>query len=368
MFDFGKFDFDDLEFNEFPEEPYPDYYHGWDDALSGKHNVHFLEEEELSDIIDIYLHEGKTAKAQQTIEYALDFHPDSEDMLYDIFLLLNDYELWNDLLALVERYQDIPEMWIDGHKIAALLHLGMEEDAFTVFQKAKSKCEEDSDELLFIYEVMGQSLQEVDLFDASLDILREALDRLGPQEGLYWLQLETYLALDDKAHVLSIATQIEQINPMDGETWHHLGTVYLEVEETEKAIDAYEFAESLGYKKSDNYFRLITVYEKNGNLLKALEKAKEYVYLYPGNDMMHILAANICSELELWKEALSHIDAALRIDPDLEALYLYKSRFHIHLGEYQKACSSLEDGIRRTQDTQGELKQELDKLHNEHPE
>jgi tetratricopeptide (TPR) repeat protein len=368
MFDFGKFDFEDLEYNEFPEEPYPDYYHGWDEALSGNYNIHFLEEEELSDIIDIYLHEGKVAKAKKTIDYALKFHPNSEDLVYDILLLLNDYELWNDLLTMVEQHQDCPESWVEGHKIAALLHLGMEEDAFSVFQKAKSKYGKDEEDLMFIYEVMGQSLQEMDLFDAALDVLREALDRVGPHWGLYWLQLETYLALDDKDKVLEIAARIEKINPMDGETWHRLGSVYFELEEDEKAIDAYEFAESLNYKESINYLRLITAYEKNGNWLKALEKAKQYLYLYPGNYMVHLLAANICSEMSSWAEALDHVNAALRLEPDLDPLYLYKSHFHVHLGEYKKARLALEDGIRKTQDAQGELKKELEKLQNEYPE
>ncbi|MDR2804018.1 MAG: hypothetical protein LBB85_00020, partial [Dysgonamonadaceae bacterium] len=157
MFDFGKFDFEDLEYNDSPEEPYPDYFYEWDEALSGNQNVRFLEEDELSEIIEIYLHEGEFPKAKQTIEYALKFHPNNEDLVYDILLLLNDYELWNDLLTLVEHYPDTSEVWIDGHKIAALLHLGMEEDAFMVFRKAKRKYEKDTIELAFIYEVMGQS-------------------------------------------------------------------------------------------------------------------------------------------------------------------------------------------------------------------
>jgi tetratricopeptide (TPR) repeat protein len=368
MIDFGGFDFEDLEYNEFPEEPYPEYFHGWDEALSGNQSIHFLEEEELGDIIDIYLHEGKFVKAKRTIEYALNFHPNSEDLVYDILLMLNDYELWNDLLTLAERYQDLPEVWVDGHKIAALFHLGMEEDAFSVFQRAKRKCKDDPDELTFIYEVMGQSLQEVDLFDAALDVLREAIRRVGPNFGLYWLQLETYLAMDNKEEAMKMAAQIEQINPMDGESWHRLGAVYCEVDENEKAIDAFEFAESLGYRESVNYLRLMTVYEKNGNLLKALEKAREYFYLYSGNYMVYILAANICSELNLWEEALEYVNAALRLEPEIDSLYVYKSRFHVHLGEHKKAFSALEEGIRATQDTQGDLKKELEKLQNEYPD
>jgi tetratricopeptide (TPR) repeat protein len=81
--------------------------------------------------------------------------------------------------------------------------------------------------------------------------------------------------------------------------------------------------------------------------------------------MVYILAANICSELGLWREALEYVDSALNIVPDLDSLYLYKSRFLVHLGEQKNAIYALEEGIRLTKDKQGDLKKELDKLHNE---
>jgi tetratricopeptide (TPR) repeat protein len=106
------------------------------------------------------------------------------------------------------------------------------------------------------------------------------------------------------------------------------------------------------------------VYEKNENLLKALEKVKEYLYLYPNHYMVYILAANLCSELSLWKEAVEYIDSALNLAPDLDTLYVYKSRFLVSLGEQKKALYALEEGIRLTKDKQGELKKEWKNLFN----
>ncbi|MDR2682686.1 MAG: hypothetical protein LBB64_02310 [Dysgonamonadaceae bacterium] len=368
MLDFEKFDFEDFEDDDFPEEPYPDYFYEWDEALSGNKSLRFLEEDELGDIIEIYLNEGEIKKAKQTIGYALKFHPNDEDLIYDILLLLNDFELWNDLLTLVERYPDLSEAWGDGHKLAALLHLGMEEDAFLFFGKSRRKHENDTEQLSFLYQVMSESLQEVDLYDASLDMIEEAMDLLGPSPDFLWLQLQAYLSAGTKEEVLNVAAQIEQINPMDGETWHRLGIVYFDLEEIEKSIDAFEFAESLGQKTQSNYVGLISAYEKHGSLLKALEKAKDYVHLYPDSYIVYILAANLCSELNFWDDALDYINVALKMLPGIDTLYLYKSRFLVHLGERQKAVAVLKDGIIQTQDKEGELKKELDKIQNEYPE
>ena len=369
MLDINNFDFDfEDDFDDHLQEPYPDYFYEWDEALSDNQNIRFFDADELSEIIEIYFYEGHIKKAKQTIQQALKFHPDNEDLLYDILLMLNDYELWNDLLELAERYKDMPEVWADGHKIEALLHLGMEEDAFLFFRTIKRKYEKDNEQFAVVYEAMGEALQEMDLYEASANVIEEAINRLGPSLEFYWLQLQACLSMKANAKALEIAGKIEQIDPMDGETWHRLGNVYLDLEETEKAIDAFEFAESLGHKTKSNYLWLVTAYEKNGNLLKALEKTKEYLYLYSDNYMVYILAANICSEMKMWEEALTYIDAALEIVPDLDSLYLYKSNFFIHLGEQKKAMSALEEGIRQTEDKQGDLKKELEKLHTQYPE
>jgi len=364
MLDFGDFNFEDFEDDNSFDGPYPDYFSEWDEALSGNQNIRFLDVDELSDIIEIYLYERELEKAKQTIGYALKFHPSDEDLIYDILFLLNEAELWNDLLVLSEQYQNLSESWVDGHKIAALLHLGMEEDAFVFFRKVKQIYEKDNEQLSILYQVMVQSLMEVDLLDAALNVVQEAIDLLGASIEFYWLQLQIYLLSGAKKQASGVANQIEQINPLNEETWHRLGSVYLELEEWEKAIEAFEFAESLGYKIPSNYLGLITAYEKNGNLLRALEKAQDCVLLCPNNYMMYILAANICSELNLLKEALDYIDEALGIEPDLDYLYLYKSQFLTHLGEKTKAARALEEGIRLTKDKQGELKKELQKLHN----
>jgi tetratricopeptide (TPR) repeat protein len=360
MFDFNYFDSDFEDASE--QESYPDFFYEWDESLSANQNIRFFDADELSEIIEIYLTEGEVKQAKQTIQYALKFHPDNDNLVYDILLLLNDFELWNDLLTLAEQYKDMPDVWADGHKLAALMHLGMEEDAFLFFQKMKRKYEKDTESLSIIYQAMCEALQEMDLFEASINVSNEAMALMGPHIEFYWLQLQAYLSLNQKAKALEAMTVIQQKDPLDGETWHRMGSVYMDLDETEKAIEAFEFSESLNYKKQSNYLGLITVYEKNGNLLKALEKAKEYLYLYPENYMVNILAANICSEMGMWEEALAYIDAALEIVPDMDSLYLYKSNFFSNLGEKNKAMLALEEGIRQTNDEQGDLKKELEKL------
>jgi tetratricopeptide (TPR) repeat protein len=366
MQDYNDFDDEDFEdFEDSTEESYPDYFYAWDDALSKKQNPPYMDADDIGEIIEIYLSETEIDKAKQTIQQGLKWHPDNKDLVYDILAYLNDFELWNDLLSLSEQYKDFPELWSDGHRLTALLHLGMEEDAFLFFQKMKRKYEKSADELSIMYQAMAEALLEMDLYDASVGVMDEAIEVLGVHVDFYWLQLQAYVSVESKEKVLEIAGKIEQINPLDGETWYRLGSVYIEMEEPEKAIDAFEFAESLGYTRQSNYLGMVTAYEKNGNPLKALEKLKEYLALYPENYMAYILAANICADMKMWESAIKYVDDALKLVPDFDSLYLYKSNFFINLGERKKAMSTLEEGIRQTDDKQGDLKKELEKLQSE---
>ena len=364
MFDYNKFD---NSSDEGEKEPYPDFFLIWDEAINKGESPGYFDVEDLCSIIEIYLTDGEIAKAKQAIDYSLKLYPGNDELIYEVLLLLNDFELWNDLLTLSERFKDMSEVWADGHKVTALLHLGMEEDAFHFFKRLKSKYSDNKENLSIVYQAMGEALHEVDLFDASINVIDEAISLIGEDVDFYWLQLQSYLSLEVNEKVNQLALKIQKLNPLNAETWYRLGNVYKEIDETEKSIEAFEFAQSLGYKDSNNLINLIYAYEKNGNFNKALEKAKEYLLLYPDSYVVNLIAANVCDQMERWDDALKYVENAIEIIPTMESLYLYKSNFLLKLGEQRKAILALEEGIKKTQDTQGELTKELERLQKLYP-
>jgi Tetratricopeptide repeat. len=358
------------ESEEETNEDYPDYFFAWDEAINGGRSPGYYEAEELERIIEIYLDEAEYQKAKKAIDYALNIYPDNEDLIHDILLLLNDFEMWNDLLTLSLRYKNLPDVWIDGHRITALLHLGMEEDAFNLFRKIKEKYTANKDDLSVIYQAMGEALYEVDLFDASIEVMEEAIQILGENPDYYWLQLNSYLLQENKEKTLETAETISKMSPFDKKGWFHLGVIYKDMDELEKAIDAFEFALNLGYKSKNIYINLITVYELNQNFAKALEKVKEFMQtqIDPDNYLINLIAANVCSQMEMWKEAVEYISSAITLMPTMSSLYLYKSSFLLNSGEQKKAKLVLEEGIKKTEDPEGSLKKELERLNEDYPD
>ena len=359
---------DDLNDESF-EYSCPDFYYEWDNALSKGLSPHFLEVDELSEILEIYFNEKETTKARKTIDLALKFYPDNEELILDILLYLNDFELWNDLLSLSKKYKDIENnVEVNGHQLTALLHLGMEEDAFLLFQKLKKQYNDDKDKLSVIYQIMGESLNEIDLFDASVKIMEEAISTTNSSSLYYWILLNSYVSLGLTEKAEETAELLEKISPLNKNTWFDLGNYYFEINNYNKAIDAFEFSKSLGNTNTGVYFSLISAYEKNENLPKALETAKELIQLYPDYHIVYLMAANIAIDMNKEKEAIDILDDVLNANPGTESLYLYKSLIFLKIGEYKKALKTIQEGIDNAKDTSDELKKELKRLQDEHPD
>jgi len=350
------------------DESYPDFFFEWDEAIKLGKKPGFYEPEELTEIIEIYIINNQIKRAKHAINYALRIYSDDDELLYEILLLLNDYECWNDLLAICDHFKDNSDVWIDGHRVTALLHLGMEDDAFLFFQKLKAKYAENKEDLSVIYQAMGEVLCDVDLFDSSIEVVQEAIDRLEEDINFYWLQMQSYVSLNHKTKVSELADRIQKLNPLDAKTWHRLGLSYQDVGDKEKAIDAFEYAQSLGYDQEEILKHLIYIYDINKNFNKALEKAIEYLNLFPDSYVINMMAVHLNSRMENWAEAIKYINKALQLTPEIESLYLYKSNFLLRLEEYKKAKSVLMEGLKNTKDSKGDLSRKLSKLNKQYPD
>lgn len=340
------------------KELYPDFFLSWNRFLETGNSVGFFEPDELNEIIEIYITEDQLDKARKTINYALEIYPEDDELLYDILLLLNDFDLWNDLLDLIKKQKET-DIWIDGHQLAALLHLGMEEDAIHFFRKMKNKYKSSSENLSIIYQSMGESLLETGLFESSIDVMKEAISILGEETDFIWILLQSYCALGNAKEVVKYAEKIQTKNPLNGETWHRLGLIYSDIDENESAIEALENAQALGYKPKVNLLVLITAYEKNGNYNKVIEKAKEYLNLFSENQQILLLAAKAAQIMEKWEDAIFFTSKAINLTPDIDSIYLFQSSIYLQIGDPAKAVEILQKGIDKTLDLDGELQKEI---------
>jgi tetratricopeptide (TPR) repeat protein len=351
--------------DDWDDEPYPDYFIKWDAAARrGKVPSGLISPEDLLDIIEIYLEEDNLEKARHAIEYTLKLYSDDDDILCDILGMLDEYELWNDLFDLCNRFQE--EAGIEGecHKLTALVHLCMEAEAFYWFGALKDKysgvMNEDREMLAMAYVAMSEALLDIDLYKSCNEVILEIISIIGEESDFLWIHLQCLIAMKNKKSANIIAEKIQKLFPLDAENWHSLGKAYQELGEIEKAIDAYEFAHSLNYESAENILHLILAYVENGYTEKAIERIIEYFENYEGSYEMYFMAAKLCAQLERWEDALLYIDAAIDAEPNADnLLYVYKSAFLVNMDEPIKAKIAILEGIRNTDDRGGKLREAL---------
>lgn len=370
-FDFGfddGFDFDEIpQFHE--EDEYPDFFLKWDKAVKSGQHPGLFSEEELREIIEYYIIIYNMKRAWEAIDYALNIHKNDEYMVYFILDTFKDFKLWSDQLKLTSRYKNSPDYEIHKSKIDALLHLGMEEEAFLAFRQVKQLFAQDKDALYTLYYTMGEALYDIGLHESSIHVIQEAIDLLGEDVEWYWLQIDSYIAIDDNEKVIALTEKIASAFPFDSEVWHRIGFCYYDADEYERAIQAFEFADNLDIlNHRQNLVGLIKAYEKNGNTDIALEKVKEFLYLYPDKYNINLLAASLAAELKDWEGAIKFLNKLIEKEPENQAYYLYRSAYYINMGEYKKAKLTLEQGIANARGTSVQLSEQLNNLNKQYPD
>jgi tetratricopeptide (TPR) repeat protein len=231
----------------------------------------------------------------------------------------------------------------------------------------KIKYREDKEDLSVIYQAIGEALYDMDLFESAIEITQEAINTLDEDIDFYWVQLDCYVSLKNKRKVRKLADVIQKLSPLDPEAWYRLGVALEEIKIFGKSIEAFEYARSLGNNSKELLMNLMYVYDQNKNYGKALEKAREFLALYPDSYLINMMAVNICTSMKNWGEAVKFIDDTLKLTPDMELLYMYKSTFLIQLDEYKKAKLALMEGLKNTEDKDGELSKRLSKFNKQYP-
>jgi tetratricopeptide (TPR) repeat protein len=363
-------DYDNIynNFYENGKEPHPDFFIRWDETVRKNTPPGYYEPEEMTEIIDIYLSDDDIINARQAISHALVLHTNNEDMRYEICLLLHDYEQWNDLLTLCERYKQTADEWGNGYLLTALLHLGMEENAFHLFGTLKIKYAGNNSALNIVYQAMSEALIQTDLFVSAIEVSNEAIGIMGETIDFLWLQLHAVTAMENKEEAIKRADKIKKLNPLDAATWHHLGEIFQDLNDMERAIEAFENACALEQNSPNFVLSLMQAYKKNENYEKVLETARELIRLQPNNFEAYTATATICARLGKWDDAMAYIDEALRIMPEMMVLYLLKSTFFISMKELKKAKLTLEEGIEKADDPKGDLLQHLVLLNERFPD
>jgi len=260
----------------------------------------FFEEASFIQLIDYYTQKGMETNALNALEHALDCHrfSGSLNLRKAIFLLGKErYEKALDAIDFADVLMP-NNLKITLVKAKVISHLDRTSEALCLLQDLKK--EMTSSEIYLceasIYERLEQYSEMFDALKFALAIEpsnEAALDKL-------WLCTEMSKRYEDS---IILHDELLSENAYSSRAWYNLGHAHAYLGNYDEAIDAYEYA----YLVDENF---------------------EFAY----RDR-----AEICYELQYYKEALKSYDEALGLfEPDAD-LYLRVAQCHYHLSDSRTA-------------------------------
>lgn len=175
--------------------------------------------------------------------------------------------------------------------------------------------------------------------DSSEQVIDAVLDHHGDYVDALLFKAKLYYLKGDRLNCALMLEQVVQKRPGDFEIQQFLGRVYYELENDEKAIDAYRKALSLDPSYPSLFYRyglLLRKEQRNQEAEKAFQDALD---LNPEFHESALELSEIWIEQQRYARAESLLTSVLTADPDQEEALLTLALMYFNQGKY-------DDGIR----------------------
>jgi len=196
-------------------------------------------------------------------------------------------------------------------------------------------------EFAMAYRSMAMAYSNLGYGTKSIELLQKALklkDRLSDREryliegGFYDRKEITY----DKS--IEAYEKLLEIYPDNLIARTNLAVVYINIEETHKAIELLEISIN---KYKDSFFgthtSLVYQYEQLGLYDKARETLEEYLNNFPDNAVIHRELARLCGDQGKYALALEEMDKAFALAPTNWLNFRDKGNIYYDMGDLKKA-------------------------------
>jgi tetratricopeptide (TPR) repeat protein len=271
----------------------------------------YFDVEDCVELVEHYNNKYDVVKALETVNYALNLHPHSTELMLrkaDTLAALNDFENALNWLKKVERIEPTnPDVHI--MKGAVYSHLNLSKKAIESYLEGSKYAPEQKEE---IFIDIAEELIDVENYEEALKYLHESLLINSENEDALNSCFYCYEMSSNITEGIVYFTKFVDKNPFSAQGWLLLGNFHQRHYENEEALKCYEFASSIDDQLANLYF----------------EKAK------------------VLFELEKYDECISHLNEAIIQDEKNHlAYYLLGKSFELTnqrskaLASYTKAIS-----------------------------
>lgn len=339
----------------------------------------------------IYFNNNNAEKAEQNLQKAIEIDPENANAR--VFLSKQLYKNGSTseaLRVLAEQKTDLTVFYsalidiVDGkfEEARTLLESIQESSNESVKKNVQTflKSFENFDASrgapsVYLQTLIARNLTEVEAYELAIPMLEKVLEEKNNYRDAWILLGYSYLNDQKPADAVAALTEALKLSPEKPETRYllslayfynqnlpeaidnmevalqnnfepkkealnKLGEMYLMAEQYESAADSYEKLLEIDDQNIDIFIKPVWIYlEHLNNPDQALTVAEKALELYPNEAMSHNLVGWVYTEKGEFSEAKTNLDAALAIDPNLDAAHLNLGLWHEKQNHIEEAKS-----------------------------
>lgn len=308
--------------------------------------MQYFDTHEFVEIIDFFLDQNETVKAERAINNALNQHPNSTsiqikkaDWLYETNMLDESEELIDDIIKFEFSNSEALELKGD-----ILIRKENQKEGILYLQKALIGAE-DKFELL---SKIGIELMQIDELEIALQFFLKSLDHNLNDESSLYNATYCYDLLDRQSDSISFLLKYIDKMPYSQVAWHQLGLEYKTQKDYKKAIWAFDYATIVDDAFLGAFFEKAKCYEKIGDYKKAINIYKKVQKMADPTAWTYHRLGDVYLKLEDAQQALVNFFNAIHEDPmhsgawyKIALLYSLDSQFEKSL-EYAERAVEIE--------------------------
>lgn len=275
--------------------------------------IQYFDTHEFVEIINFFLDQNETVKAERVISSALIQHPHSTsiqikkaDWLFETNMLDEAEELVDDIIEFEMYNSEANELKGD-----ILIRKERPQEGISYLQTALISAEE-KDEL---YSKIGVELMQIDELELALQFFLTALDSDLYDESSLYNATYCYEFLGNQDEAISFLLKYIDKAPYSQIAWHQLGLQYKIIEDYKKAIWAFDYATVVDDAFLGAYFEKAKCHEEIEEYDEAIKIYKSVQGMADPTAWTYHRLGDVYLKIEDAEQALVNFFNAIHEDP-----------------------------------------------------
>jgi len=303
----------------------------------------YYDVDELEDLSDYYLTNGKSQESGAVIELGLRLHPNNSILLLRRATLYVEIGEYQHALHILDRLPEKGDTDVVLLRAEIYLHVNRKREGLGLL---KNLMQEDmSDKVQLCLDIVS-IFSEMDWYDMAIEYLLDTLkdfdNSLELLEELAWCH-EQKKSYEKAIHVYE---RMLDIDPYKAETWFNLGQAWFNLEDYNKAVDAYDY--SLTINPDDLLARMQKAHAlfQGNRYMEAAKAYQEYMEEDEVSDYLLVFLGESYEKAGLFDEAMKHYAEAYRLNVENSDACTGMAICLMEKKEYQQSMSWFDKALK----------------------